>query len=273
MTDKVKVEGLDSKGNKVEVFVKKPGNKEFRDSRIAYNQEFRRACENGVMLKAKLAEYVREQGIWDSKKEQEYEKMIDKIRQLELTLKKGGIPLVQAKQAALDLHKARLEFRALIAEKQSHEANTAESLAENAQFNYLVSSCVVRENGSRVWDSVEKYDEEANEPWAVQAAAELAKLLYGIDPDYDKNLVENQFLVKYKFANQDLRLVNKEGHLVDENGKLIDEEGRYIAYREDKTKYFVNVDGQEVDENGNLKVEFAPFTDEEGNEIKLEENA
>jgi hypothetical protein len=273
MTDKVKVEGLDSNGNKVEVFVKKPGNKDFRDSRIAYNQEFRKALEGGAILKAKLAEYVREQGIWDEKKDKQYDDLIEQVRQLELTLKKGGIPLSKAKDAALKLHKVRLEFRALIAEKQSHEANTAESLAENAQFNSLVSSCVVRENGSKVWDSIEKYDEQASEPWAVQAAAELAKLLYGIDPDYDKNLVENQFLVKYKFANNDLRLVNKDGHLVDENGKLIDEDGRYVAYRDDGTKYFVNFDGQEVDDKGNVKVEFAPFTDDDGNEIKLEENA
>lgn len=265
MTDKVKVEGTD-------VWVKKPGNKEFRDSRIAYNQEFRHALDKGAMLKAKLAEYVREQGIWNDAKDKKYNQLVEKIRELELAIKKGGIALSKAKEAAIELHKTRLEFRALIAEKQAHEANTAESMAENAQFNYLVSACVVRENGARVWDSVEKYDEQASEPWAVQAASELAKMLYGIDPDYDKNLIENQFLVKYKFANKDLRLVNKDGHLVDEDGRLIDESGRYIAYREDGTKYFVNTSGEEVDENGNLKVDFTPFVDDEGNAVTVEEN-
>jgi hypothetical protein len=267
MTDKKEITGVDKDGKEVKVFVRKPEPKDVRDSKIAYNKEFRHALESGAILKAKLQDYVKEQGIWSDEKDKQYKKMIDKIRQQEAAIKKGGIPLSKAKDIAIELHKSREEFRNFIAEKQSHEANTAESIAENAQFNFLVSCCVVKADGSRVWQTMDEYDVDSGQPWALEAASELARMLYGLDPNYDKNLVENQFLKKYKFVNDDLRLINKDGHLVDINGRLIDEDGRYVAYRDDKTKYFVNEDGVEVDEKGVVKIEFAPFTDDEGNPI------
>ena len=79
-------------------------------------------------------------------------------------------------------------------------------------------------------------------------------MIYGLDPDYDKNLEENKFLKEFNFVDDELRFINDEGHLVDMDGRLINEDGRFIAYRTEEGKakqdaeelYFVDRDGEEV---------------------------
>jgi hypothetical protein len=135
------------------------------------------------------------------------------------------------------------------------------------------------------------YDANADQPWVIEASAQLANMLYGLDPDYANNLEENKFLKEFNFVNDDLRLIDKDGHLVDIDGRLINEDGRYIAYRTEEGKknkdpdqvYFVNRSGEEVvlvtDANGeedwvtlNLKNR-KPFLDDEGQPIGSEEKA
>lgn len=269
----VTVEGLDSENNIVKVVVKQPTVKDYRDAQLAYNKAFREALESGAILRQKLNDYLEKQDIWDEHKQKQYDNLIEKIQAQEEVLKSGGIPLKQAKETAIKLRVLRAEFRGLIAEKQTYESNTAEGQADNIRFNFLVSRCVFKEDGiTRVWSSMDDYDKSGNEQWAVNAASELAQIIYGLDADYDKNLVENKFLVNYKFARDDLRLVNKDGHLVDADGRLINEEGRFIAYREDGSLYFIDRDGNEVTPEGEKLVEFKPFLDDEGNPVLLDSN-
>lgn len=269
----VTVEGLDSENNIVKVVVKQPTVKDYRDAQLAYNKAFREALESGAILRQKLNDYLEKQDIWDEHKQKQYDNLIEKIQAQEEVLKSGGIPLKQAKETAIKLRVLRAEFRVLIAEKQTYESNTAEGQADNIRFNFLVSRCVFKEDGiTRVWSSMDDYDKSGNEQWAINAASELAQIIYGLDADYDKNLVENKFLVNYKFARDDLRLVNKDGHLVDADGRLINEEGRFIAYREDGSLYFIDRDGNEVTPEGEKLVEFKPFLDDEGNPVLLDSN-
>lgn len=254
----------------VKVYVKKPSTKDYKESQIAYNKAFRHALENDAILKDKLLDYIKKQKIWTDENEKEYQESIKKISALEKILKRGGISLSKAKEHAFDLHKERANLRELISRRNSMDANTAESQADNARFNYLVSVCVLNEKQEKVWKDLDEYENQASEPWAVDAASELARMIYGLDPNYEENLPENKFLKQFKFVDEKMRLINKEGHLVDINGKLIDENGRYVAYR-DGVQYFVNNEGEEVNENGELLFTFAPFLDDDGSPILVEE--
>ena len=79
-------------------------------------------------------------------------------------------------------------------------------------------------------------------------------MIYGLDPDYDKNLEENKFLKEFNFVDDSLRFINDDGHLVDMEGRLINEDGRFVAYRTEEGKgkqdpeqlYFVDREGEEV---------------------------
>lgn len=261
------VESEDSKGNKVTVVIRPPVAKDKNEAQLQYLKSFRQALENGAILKQKLDDHLKEQGIWDEVKQKKYEAILKTISEGERQLQKGGIKLEEAKKIALSMKESRFEFRTLIAERSVMDTNTAESQADNASFDYLASVCIVdSQKGSPIFSTMDEYQNHGDEPYVVAAAAKLAEKLYKLDPDYDKGLPENEFLVKYKFADEELRLLNKEGQTVDEDGRLVNKDGRYI----DEDGNFIDVDGHPVDEEGNYSEEFSPFLDDKGDPILAE---
>lgn len=257
------VESEDSNGNKVTVVVRPPTAKDKNGAQLQYLKSFRQALESGAILKQKLDDHLKEQGVWDEAKQKEYEKVLKTINEGERKLQKGGIKLEEAKALAFSMKEARLEFRALIAERSVMDANTAESQADNASFDYLASVCIIDSKNQPIFSSLEEYQDNGDEPYVAAAAGKLAEKLYKLDPNYDKGLPENEFLVKYKFADEELRLINKEGSFVDDEGRLVNEEGRFV----DEEGNFVDAEGNPVTEEGKYNSEFSPFLDDDGKPI------
>jgi hypothetical protein len=283
MTDKEVFEGEDLNGNVVKFSIKTPGAEEIKQSQVVYNKAFKQALDDGALLRQKLTEYMREQKLWDDNKQKQYEDLIEKISEMEESLQKGGIRLTLAKEIALDLRKKRDEFRSLIAERNALDAASAEGQADNARFEELVRLCTIKPETNARWFSNQKdYDASSNQPWVVTAAEKLGNAMYGLDPNYEKNLEENKFLQEFKYVDNELRFINKDGHTVDSEGRLTNEDGRYIAYENDedykarKNPYFVNKDGEKVVEKGDewvkeSVVERSPFLDEDDNPIELKQ--
>jgi len=280
------IKSVDNDGKEVSVMLKTPTSQDYRDSQIEYNKSFRQALDSGAPLRQKLSDYMVEQDIWNDVKQRKHDEYIERIGQLEEILLKGGIKLTEARDKALELRRLRVEFRTLIAEKNSLDQNSAEGQADNARFAELVRLCMLNPNTKQPYfQTQDDYDESATQPWVVEASAELASILYGLDPEYDNKLQENKFLKEFNFVNDDLDLVDEDGHLVDEDGKLINEEGRFVGYRteeakknKDKSQMFLcNRDGEEVikitDEDGDENwvvaslAERKPFLDDDGNPI------
>lgn len=270
MTGSNKMEFQEVKSDDAVYYVRKPGVKDYRDAQLVYNKAFRKALEGGAILKQKLNDFIIEQGLWDEKKETKYRALLEKIRDLEGIIGGGGISLKTAKEVAIDIRKNRNQLQELVSDRNSYEANSAEGQSDNEKFNYLITCCCLKgDKTTRIWNTMEEYDNDATKPWAVECASKLASMLYGLDPDYEKNLPENKFLLDYKFANKEYDLVNKDGHLVDIENRLIDEEGFYIKYI-DGIKIRITKDGKELDQNNKIKMEFKPFLDEDGEPITNE---
>ena len=254
---------LDSK--EVELCVVRPNVKQRQEGQKVYNKAFRDAVESGAILRGKVNNVMREQNLWDDNKEAEYRKLLEKINGAERKIKSGGIKLNQAKDLALEMRKDRAELRALTSERSSLDNNTAEGQADNAQFNYWVSSCTVySETGKTYFSNYEDYLNRDDDPATGQAAGSLAMLLYNLDPDYEKKLPENQFLAKYNFVDEELHLVDKTGRRVDSEGRLVNKDGRYI----NEAGELIDIHGNRVNEEGDYVVEFSPFLDDEGKPIQ-----
>ncbi len=265
------VESKDSKGKKKKIVLILPNAKINKDAQLVYNQSFSSALKSGAILRQKLDQVMREQGIWDDTKQKEYDQIMVDINDNEKRLAGGGIALSEAKALAVEMRGLREDFRGLIAERTSMDGNTAEGQADNSRFNYLVYACMLDQEGKRVFDSFDHYEERADEPFVVDSAAALAERLYGLDPDYDKNLPENKFLQDYSFVDKDLRFVNDDGHLVDLDGRLVDDDGRFIKYDNDGNKVYIDIDGNVVTEEGDYKMDFSPFLDESGEPVPVPE--
>jgi hypothetical protein len=280
------LESTDKDGNNVSVLLKTPDAGDYRDSQIEYNKAFRKALDSGALLRQKLVDYMEDQGIWDEEKQKKNDEYVQAISAKEEALKAGGIKLSDAKQIALELRSLRIAFREFLSERNALDQNSVEGQADNARFSELVRLCMLNPKTKKPYFQTQNdYDASADQPWVIEAASQLAGMLYGLDPNYDHKLTENKFLKEFNYINDDLMLINDGGHLVDSEGRLIDEEGRFVAYRteeglktQDKEqRYYVNRDGEEVvmvvDDDGEENwvrkdlAERKPFLDDEGNPI------
>jgi len=260
---KIKKDGKD-----VELYIKSPSPKNQREAQKIYNRAFSDAINSGSIIRARLDDVMHEQGLWDSKKEMEYQTTQKQILDNERKLAKGGISLEQAKAAAMEMRKCRDKLKDLISTRTTLDSHTAEGQADNAKFNFLVSACVVyKDTNQPYFSGYEDYTNRAIEPAAIIGAQKLANMLYGLDDNFEKNLPENKFLTKYHFVDDNLRPVDKQGRLIDEEGRLIDEYGRFINENNER----VDIDGNPLKEDDNYDFEFSPFLDENGKPIVDEE--
>lgn len=245
----------------------RPTQPQYRAAQMYYNKVFAELLDANTLMRAKLNEYMRRQGIWSDDKEKQYVQLFDRINSNELKLKKGGFKLSDAKNVALEVRELRTKVRDLVAQRSATDSNTAEAQAENARFNYLVAQCLVYEDtGKPYYRDVEDYLERMDEEAAFEGAKRLSSILYEIDPNFEAGLPENKFLKQYGFIDDKLRLVNKNGHLVDTEGRLINELGQYV----DKNGNLVDRDGNPINSDGEYIVEEAkPFLDDDGKPIPI----
>jgi hypothetical protein len=287
MTDKTRtIEGENLEGQTVKVLLKTPDAGDYRDSQVEYNKAFRKALDSGALLRQKLDDHMKEQGIWSDEKQEKNDEYVNSIQKMEEALQGGGIKLTEAKDIAIKLRTVRIQFRDFLAEKNNLDQNSVEGQADNARFSELVRLCMLNPATKKPYFPTQAdYDSAADQPWVIKAASELAGILYGLDPDYDQKLTENKFLKEFDFVNEELSLINKNGHTVDIDGRLIDEFGRFVAYRtkdaeiakDEEQRYFCNRDGEEVikvtEDDGDetwVKKSLAtrqPFLDDDGNPI------
>jgi hypothetical protein len=269
MATNKKVIEVEIAGKKTELAVVRPNAKQRQEGLKYYNKAFREALESGAILRPKIESVMREQKLWDDNKENSLRQLQNKIAENEKKLKSGGIKLSEAREIAISLRKQRAEIRTLTSEKINLDNNSAEAQADNAQFNYYVSACTVYgDNGKPYFKSYDEYMSKDDDPVVAKAASAMAQIIYNLEEDYDKKLPENEFLVKFKFADQSLHLINKQGKKIDSEGRLVDDEGRYI----DENGNYIDINGDKIDKEGNYIVEHTPFLDEDGKPLIEDEN-
>lgn len=251
-------------GVEKEVLAQRPTYAQHREAAKIYNAAFQDAVKNKAILRAKLEEYIRDQGVWDDEKQAKVVNIGRSIQDAEKALAKGGISLARAKEIALKLREDRMKLLDAVAEKNVLDEHTAEAQADQEKFNYFVSCCVVYNDTKKpVFADLADFLNNQTKPYAIECANKVAQLMYGIKSDYFETLPERQFLVKYGFMDQQGYLVDKQGRKVNLEGRLINEEGELI-----------NEAGQVVDRDGNViekEPEFTPFLDDEGNPVLLDE--
>ena len=263
-TFKITVDGVEK-----EMLVRSPSLNDQREAQKVYNQAFTDAIKSKSVVRAKLDDLLQDQGLWNDEKQAKFSLLQKELLEGEKRLAKGGFSLNEAKDLAIKMKSTREEIRDLISVRTSLDNHSAEGQADNARFNYLVSTCLVYNDTKQPYfNSMEDYLNRAGEEAAVLGAQNLANMLYGLDNDYESNLPENKFLKKYRFVDDRLRLVDKKGRLIDAEGRLIDENGRFI----DDAGNFVDKYGNRVDAEGDYVVEPQPFLDENGNPVVIDED-
>ena len=255
-------------GTKQTIVVRKPTNRVNTDAQRIAAKVWTDCLRDGIMTKKELNVIMKANGMWDKAKEKEQEDIVQTLQDLEKELylgKKGSkMKVSRAKEIAFEMRIKRVELRNLLAEKIELEGNTAESLSDNAKFDYLVANCTFYDDGKNVYNSLEEYNNKSEDPVAFTAAATLAELMYALDKNYEEKLPENQFLIRANLVDEDLSLVDKDGNKVDTKGRRINSIGQYI----DEDGNRVDVNGNPLDEEGNYIPQLT-YTHENGRAVKL----
>lgn len=195
----------------------------------AHSRALREALESKALLRKRLMDYMKEQGVWDESKEEEYKNLIGEINKLQSKLSAGKMKISEGRAVALELAKTRAKFRNLMAERNELDSNTAEGQADNARFNAMLAASVFDYDTQKlVFSSIEDYIQRGSELTSLAIAAKFANFVYGVDEKYEDNLVENKFLRRFKMIDEQGRFIDKDGNLVDIDGKRVDEDGYYI---------------------------------------------
>ena len=248
-------------GQEVELAVVRPTPEQDKAADLEQRKAFRYFAEKGLMLRGRLESFLRSQNLWDDEKQKE----LDEIDQaLQANYKKlyeeGGLKLSEARKLCIEMRVLRTRRMTLYANFLALDNNSVEGQADDLRQDYLVSVCTVyNESGKPFFESLKDYQNRASQECGYDAATNMAKLTHGLTEDFEKNLPENKFLLKYKLCDENLRLVNKDGRFVDVDGKLIDENYNYVT--EDGKKCYQ--DGRLVED----KKEPAPFLDDDGNPV------
>tara|TARA_B100001778_G_scaffold258299_2_gene218542 strand:+ start:4738 stop:5628 length:891 start_codon:yes stop_codon:yes gene_type:complete len=239
-------------GTEIKITVKRPAGRAMADAQRVSAKVWTDCVRDKIMTKKELNNFLYSNGIWDKKKDLEQVIISEQIQEMEKQLYTGGdkskeMKASDAKDLAIQMRIKRIELRDLIAEKMELEQNTAEAIADNAKFDFLVARSTFFENGETVYKDVEDYEANADSPIGSAAASALAEMLYALDKNFEANLPENKFLTSQHMVNEELSLVDDEGNTVDTKGRRINEFGHYLNDKGQRT----DLDGNLLDEEGN----------------------
>jgi hypothetical protein len=206
--------------------VKTPIMQQINEAQKAYNRGLDFAITSKAPLRIEIEKILEQRGIWNDDSKAKFKELTEQLDTKVNLLKRGGMKLWDARKLAIEIRKLRNEIAALNRNRNALDASTAEAQAEQARFNFFVADCTYNpETGQKVFRDVEHYMEEAFEDYAQECAKQFGIIQYGLDADFEKKFPENQFLLKFKFVNDKLQLINRDGHTINEDGELVNAEG------------------------------------------------
>jgi hypothetical protein len=268
---RVSVNTFDENGEALQLTIQKPGHKVLQEAQMVYNVELTSLIKQSVsgekqlFSKQQLERHLHELGVWTEDDAKKFLRLQVELRESELKLKQGGIPVSEARVIALEMRAKRAILLVLYGQRSQFDAITMEALSDNHKFKFLITKCIMfGETDTPFFTSISDYEARQNEQAAVDAATAFAGLMYGYDETTESKLVENQWLEQFEFADNKGRLVDSKKRLIDAEGRLINEDGRFV----DEKGNLVDNLGRPIDEEGNFVVKKTkPFTDGDGKPV------
>ena len=268
MPDDTKKQKRSFEVNGTKYAVRMPTVDEIKGANETRAKTFNEALSRGDLLRDQLEGELRKRKLWTDERERIYQTLRTEVLDGEFRLKRGGIKLSEAKSLALEMGEKRNEMVELLSSRTDLDSNTCEGRADAARFNYLYAHCLVYDETDEPYfaNGIDDYLANTEDEVAGAGATEFYYLISGTE-NVDSTLPENQFLHKFKFVNDDLKLIDKAGKLINQDGKHIDEYGNFITWNKDGTSTKVDPTGRPVTDEGRFFVEHSAFLDESGKEI------
>lgn len=176
--------------------------------------EFKKAwcfsIENGVKVRQKIEETLRDNSIWTDKEEQKL-KSLEMEAAIYLNLLNKKIEekdFDQAKEAALSAANARNKINSLLMLKQTAFSYSAEGLASEVKIEAYVAYATVYANdeSKSYWKDYGDFIKNREEKAAIDAISLYTKLLIEENLNILKTFPENKFLIDNGYMTEEFRI-------------------------------------------------------------------
>ena len=174
------------------------------EAKKIYMAEYNKALKAGSVPRDRLDDKLKDLGILSEADYAKMEKIRDEIDELLKPLKTGKIKLKEMKDRAVKAQSLRLQLYGLISYRTKYDDMCAESIAEDARFNYFVYACLIDESHKRVFNTLDDWNACTDSELLSKAANTMGEILYPDRSNIFNSLPENEFLVKYGFYTKDL---------------------------------------------------------------------
>ena len=136
------------------VILKKPDIGISREADWIASRAFNECIKNGILPAGILEFKLRESGAWSEEDDRNYEKLLVIFAELSQELRKEKN--LEKRKALTDdwLSKKNLLYQFNMA-KSAFMSNSAERKAEEKKFEFLILRCCLKEDSSRIWNTVE----------------------------------------------------------------------------------------------------------------------
>jgi methionyl-tRNA synthetase len=185
--------------------VKKPGVKEINAAKKFSSVKFREYLQEGMMLRDELNDVLDKRAYWTEEKKNRLKEVTEKIESNVEELKKK-LSKEKKKELAIQTKYLRTIFNLLSSQQNEVYKHTVETRVDDDYFDYLLSECVYTESGEKVYSSFEDYQERSTEELAVKAANKLAEIIYGLDPNWQEKLPENEILKSLDLLDDEMNI-------------------------------------------------------------------
>lgn len=256
-------------GKDLKLDIKYPSSRDYQDAQIEYTVEWNRLVDpedkaKRIKTKNQIDKMLEENGVWTKADKDKQKVLEDEIvslgKQLKLGKTDSGRKMTKSEGRALaiKIHDKRVELANFTSERRAYDIHSAEGMAENRRFDYLMTVCVLdHTTGKPYFTGLEDYDKHKDDKAAWDAARKLAEMVYGggeidFSENFENNVLEIQFLKKFNYID------NKGNYIDPKTNEPVDVKGNPLK----KEEMDVDVYGNKI-EDGKVIVEFGDYEDDE----------
>lgn len=266
MRNKLTFKTVDKDDREVELVVIRPSPKQNVDAQLVFNREWRKAEDGGSLLRSQLDDLNDKHSLWGPDQRKKVADIETEMINLERKLRGGSThfnSVTEAKEVAMKIRTLRAQRMNLLRGRIALDNYTAESFAEAARLQYLVSVATFDAETGRIpyFKGYDDFIARSEEKAALDSFSNYIELTMGDDSSPDN--YEDTWLKKYNFSNEKGYLTNARGQMVDSEGKLINEKFQFVT----EDGQTCDREGNLVDDDGNYLVEYKEFG---GNEVVVD---
>lgn len=153
---------------------------------IAYSKAYTLAIKAGLLPRAAMEVEVEKNKLWPDENEAKLLQVSEELQAEVAKIRNSETSKADKALARLNFIEKRNEVIRLTALKQSLFMHTAETKGDEAKTSYLISKCVLNEDGSKVWNTQEDFTNERSSDIVERLVQELISFISGLDDKIDQ---------------------------------------------------------------------------------------